>query len=128
MTNYGDIDLESQVRLALAEKTMPRDLLEEVSTQIDMQWEWVESGELEKQDVSYNLAFEDVWNAALSWDSKKLLKQIKDWLIAIDYYISHPHPRWVSFTQMGSNPKIKGTEFRYKKKAWQIQQYDQWGK
>jgi len=127
--SYGDIDLESTVKKAFLEKTMPQKLLSEVEDKIWNQKDYIaddSNSDWNEGDLSYQLAFDDVWDCALSWEEKALVKQIKDWLIEIGYYISHPHPKWVSFQKMGSNPQIAGTEFRYKNKVWQTLQYDSW--
>jgi hypothetical protein len=127
--SYGDIDLESAVEKAWREKTMPQKLWDAVDDKIENQKGYIESDsepDWNEGDLSYELAFDDAWDGALSWEDKPLVKQIKDWLIEIGYYISHPHPKWVEFNRMGSNPQIRGTEFRYKNKVWQTLQYDSW--
>jgi len=127
--SYGDIDLESAVTKAWEEKTMPPKLWNAVDDKIRNQKDYIESDSEPDWTggyLSYELAFNDVWDSALSWEEKALVKQIKDWLIEIGYYISHPHPKWVEFDKMGSNPQIQGTEFRYKNKEWQTLQQKRW--
>ena len=124
--SYGDVDLEVAAKKAFLEKTMHKDLLDEMEYKIDCQESYIESDDepdWNEGDLSYGLAFDDIWNESLWNDENAMLKKIKDWLIEIGYYISHPHPKWVYFTKMGSNPQIQGTEFRYKNKVWQTLQH-----
>ena len=127
------MNIEKQVKKAVLEKSLPKDLLDEIEHKLFVQEEEIERDPEEwgTTELSYSLAFHDVWDIALSnyaYDKdpleKKILKEIKDFLIEIGYYISHPHPKWVSFQMMGSNPKIAGTEFRYKGKVWQTWRVD----
>ena len=122
------MNIEKQVKKAVLEKSLPKDLLDEIEHKLFVQEEEIERDPegWGTTELDYSLAFCDVWDIAESnyaYDKhpldKKTLKEIKDFLIEIGYYISYPHSDWVSFKLMGSNPKIAGTEFRYKGKIWQ---------
>ena len=121
------MDIEMQVKKAVLEKSLPKDLLEEIEHKLSVQQECIEidSEGWGTTELDYSLAFKDTWELA-EWNieekgMKKMLNQIKDFLIDIGYYISHPHPDWKNWVSISSrrNKKVVGAEFKYKNQYWQ---------
>ena len=124
------MNIEKQVKKAVLEKSLPKDLLDEIEHKLFVQEEEIERDPegWGTTELSYSLAFHDVWDIALSnyaYDKdpleKKTLKGIKDFLIEIGYYISYPHPDWKNWVSIlpRRNKKVVGAEFRYKNQYWQ---------
>lgn len=122
------MDIEKQVKKAVLEKTLPKDLLDEVEHKLTVQRECIEIDPegWGTTELSYSLAFHDVWDIALdnyAYDKdpleKKTLKGIKDFLIEIGYYISYPHPDWKYWQGNYGMKKVVGAEFKYKNQYWQ---------
>tara|TARA_R100000781_G_scaffold98055_1_gene61821 strand:+ start:1106 stop:1498 length:393 start_codon:yes stop_codon:yes gene_type:complete len=121
------MNIEMQVKKAVLEKSLPKDLLDEIEHKLDVQQECIEidSEGWGTTELDYSLAFKDTWELA-EWNieekvMKKMLNQIKDFLIDIGYYISHPHPDWKNWVSTSSqrNKKVVGAEFKYKNQYWQ---------
>ena len=125
------MNIEMQVKKAVLEKSLPKDLLDEIEHKLDVQQECIEidSEGWGTTELDYSLAFHDVWGDAESnyaYDKdpleKKTLKEIKDFLIEIGYYISYPHPDWKYWQGTHKKWRLKkvvGAEFKYKNQYWQ---------
>ena len=122
------MNIEKQVKKAVLEKTLSKDLLDEVEHKLSVQQEEIERDPegWGTTELSYSLAFHDVWDCAESnyaYDKdpleKKTLKEIKDFLIEIGYYISYPHSDWEYWQGTHKMKKVVGAEFKYKNQYWQ---------
>ena len=124
------MNIEMQVKKAVLEKSLPKDLLEEIEHRLFVQEEEIERDPegWGTTELDYTLAFDDTWDFVV-WNleekgMKKLHNQVRDFLIDIGYYISYPHPDWKYWLGAGKTnrrmKKVVGAEFKYKNQYWQV--------
>ena len=115
------MNIEMQVKKAVLEKSLPKDLLEEIEHKLSVQQEEIDRDPESwgTTELDYSLAFNDAWDVALEWDLRKMHNQVKDFLIEIGYYISYPHPDWKYWIGDSKMKVVTGAEFKYKNQYWQ---------
>tara|TARA_R100000773_G_scaffold44364_1_gene45249 strand:+ start:721 stop:1107 length:387 start_codon:yes stop_codon:yes gene_type:complete len=120
------MNIEMQVKKAVLEKSLPKDLLEEIEYRLGIQEVEIENDPegWGTTELDYTLAFDDTWDFVV-WNleekgMKKMHNQVRDFLIDIGYYISYPHPDWKYWLGDRRMKVVTGAEFKYKNQYWQV--------